>query len=66
VQASTFEKIKGAELYTVEGGDHHMRSTHAEEINPLIEKFILKFCLQQLELLGITRNFLYSNYLLGR
>jgi len=36
------ENIKGAELYTVKGGDHYMSSTHAEEIDPLIEKFILK------------------------
>ena len=40
------ENIKGAELYTVKGGDHYMSSTHAEEINPLIEKFILKYSLQ--------------------
>ena len=40
-----FENIKGAELYTVKGGDHYMSSTHAEEINPLIEKFILKYSL---------------------
>ena len=40
------EKINGAELYTVKGGDHYMSSTHAEEIDPLIEKFILKYSLQ--------------------
>ena len=40
------ENIKGAELFTVKGGDHYMSSTHAEEINPLIEKFILKYSLQ--------------------
>ena len=40
------ENIKGAELYTVKGGDHYMSSTHSEEINPLIEKFILKHSLQ--------------------
>ena len=40
------ENIKGAELYTVKGADHYMSSTHAEEINPLIEKFILKYSLQ--------------------
>ena len=40
------ENIKGAELYAVNGGDHYMSSTHAEEINPLIEKFILKYSLQ--------------------
>ena len=40
------ENIESAELYTVNGGDHYMSSTHAEEINPLIEKFILKHGLQ--------------------
>jgi len=40
------ENIKGAELYTVKGGDHYMSSTHAEEIDPLIEKFILKYSFQ--------------------
>ena len=40
------ENIESAELYTVNGGDHYMSSTHAEEINPLIEKFILKYGLQ--------------------
>ena len=40
------KNIKGAELYTVKGGDHYMSSTHAEEINPLIEKFILKYSFQ--------------------
>ena len=40
------ENIKGAELYTIKGGDHYMSSTHAEEIDPLIEKFILKYSFQ--------------------
>ena len=40
------ENIKGAELHTVKEGDHYMSTTHAKEINPLIEKFILKYSLK--------------------
>ncbi|TWX45547.1 alpha/beta fold hydrolase [Colwellia hornerae] len=37
------KKIRGAKLYTVKGGDHYMSLTHAEEIEPLIEKFVLQY-----------------------
>ena len=37
------ENVAGAELYTVKGGDHYMSTTHAKEINPLIESFILRY-----------------------
>jgi pimeloyl-ACP methyl ester carboxylesterase len=40
------KKIKGAKLYVVKGGDHYMSSTHAGEIDPLIENFILQYSLQ--------------------
>ena len=39
------ENVAGAELYTVKGGDHYMSTTHAKEINPLIESFILRYSL---------------------
>ena len=39
------ENVAGAELYTVKGGDHYISTTHAKEINPLIESFILKYSL---------------------
>ena len=38
----TVRRIEDAELYVVDGGDHYMSSTHSGEIDPLIEKFVIK------------------------
>ena len=38
----TVRRIEDAELYVVDEGDHYMSSTHSGEIDPLIEKFVIK------------------------